>query len=127
MPMIQPDLSDVGPIEAGTYKARIDSCAPGVSKAGNPKLDIQFSIFTGGEKPKTRKIGMPYSGAGAFGFASLLRACHMAELANAYQSKDDVKPAFDTDSLVGQELMVTVEADTWNDQLTDKITGYLTA
>lgn len=127
MPMIQPDLSDVGPIEAGTYKARIDSVTPGISKAGNPKLDIQFSISTGGEKPKVRKVGMPYSGAGAFGFAALLRACNMDELANAYQSKDAVKPPFDTDSLVGQELMVTVEAAMYNDQPTDQIAGYLRA
>lgn len=127
MPMIQPDLTDVGPIEAGTYKARIDSATPGVSKAGNAKLDIQFSIFTGGEKPKVRKVGMPYTGAGAFTFAGLLRACNMDDLANAYMSKDAAHPPFDSDALVGQELMVVIEPDTWNDQITDKIASYLRA
>jgi len=125
--MIQPDLSDVGPIEPGTYKARIDKVDTGVSKSGNPKLDIQFSVFAGGERPKTRKVSMPYTGGGAFGFAGLLRACHFNELADAYTKKDGAKPPFDTDSLVSQELMVVVEADTYNGQMTDKIVSYLPA
>lgn len=126
MPMIQPDLSEVGPIEGGTYKATIEKCEAGVSKSGSAKIVPQFAIDVNGKK-KIRQVHMPVSGQGAFGFAALLRACHMDDLANAYTSKDADKPAFDTDSLVGQELMVVVEPDIYNGQPTDKITGYLRA
>lgn len=126
MTLVQPDLSDVGPIEGGTYKASILAANAGVSKSGGSKIVVDFGVDVDGKQRK-RQVHLPYTGAGAFGFASLLRACHMDELADAYMSKDAVKPPFDTDSLVGQELMVVVEPDTYNGQVTDKINSYLRA
>ena len=127
MPIIEPDLSGVGPIEAGTYKAKIDEVVDGISKAGAPKLVVQFSVEVGNEK-KVRKVHMPYSGAGAFGFDSLLRACHFEDIANGLQKKNAAeRPKFDTDQLIGQELMVVIEASIYNGQPTDQINGYLRA
>src|SRR3990167_8154293 len=126
MAIIEPDLSEIGSIEAGTYKAEIEKAEVGVAKSsGKGKVVVQFGVDVGGKK-KTRSVHLPYDGAGAFGFDSLLRACHFDEIANGLKSKDAAqRPKFDTDQLVAQHLMVVIEADTYNGQITDKIVGYL--
>lgn len=125
MPKINPDLSQVGPIAAGTYRARIVSCEYKVSGKGNPMIVPRFAVSVDGTD-RERDSYLVISGAGARGFMQLLRATGFGQLADAYSSKDGgPKPDFDTDDLIGQELMVVVEGDVYNDQPTDKITQYL--
>ena len=128
MPIIEPDLSETGAIEPGTYAAVIDNVDVGVAKtSGKPKLIIQFGV-TVGDKRKPRSVHMPIVGAGAFGLDSLLRACHFDEIANGLKNKDaSSRPKFDTDQLIGQKLMVTIENELFNGNQQDKIVGYLRA
>ena len=126
MPVIKPDLTEVNkPIEPGTYEANLTGPIDlATSKAGNPMLVIKLGVQVNG-KTVPRTLRQVVTGAGAFGFEQLLRACKFGDLA------DDLRrgghPDFDTDKLIGQKLQVVVEADTYNGQITDKITGYLPA
>jgi hypothetical protein len=125
--MIDPDLSDIGAIEAGTYNAEILSATPGIAKSsGAPKLQVDFGVDYNGVNKK-RSVHLPLKGAGAFGFNSLLRATGFAAYADSLKAKDGVKTGFDETSLIGQHLMVTIESDIYNGEVTDKITGYLPA
>lgn len=127
-PVLQPDTSQAEdftqPIEPGTYKARIVACEVGKSKAGNNKIVPKFEIDVQGKK-RTRQSHLVVSGEGAAGFDQLLRACHMDDLAKAY--KGGSGPAFDTDSLVGQELQVVVEEQLYEGQKRDQIKTFLKA
>lgn len=127
--MLTPDTSEIsGPIEGGTYAAEITAAEPGVSKTGGSKVVLKFGV-TVGEKTVPRQVHMPVTGAGAFGFDALLRACHFDEAANKFKDKSlsAAEKEFDEQQLVGQKLFVVIEPDTYNGQLTDKITGYLRA
>lgn len=135
-PMLNPDTSAAEdfsqPINPGTYKARIVSCDVGKSKAGNPKITPKFKINVDG-KDRTRVAHLNISGEGSIGFDQLLRACNMEDLAEAYHDPQvSPKPPFDTDSLIGQELMVVVEENLYKpdngpEQKRDQISGYLKA
>jgi hypothetical protein len=85
---------------------------------------IPFVLNNNGKNVK-RTVRQVITGAGAFGFEQLLRATGFDDVANSLKSGNP--QPFDTDKLVGQKLNVTVETDTYNGQLTDKITGYLKA
>jgi hypothetical protein len=126
MPIINPDLSEVNkPLEPNTYPAEISAPIDmQVSKAGNPMIVIPFVLNNNGKNVK-RTVRQVITGAGAFGFEQLLRATGFDDVANSLKSGNP--QPFDTDKLVGQKLNVTVETDTYNGQLTDKITGYLKA
>src|SRR5256885_1079438 len=122
MPVLQPDTSqaeDFGtPIPPGTYAARIAECAVGKSKAGNDKIVPKFKIKVG-ETERTRVAHIVTSGEGAMGFDGLLRAAKMSQLADAYRDKAlKTKPPFDTDSLVGVELMVVIEPNLYHNPQT---------
>lgn len=129
MPIIQPDTSGMmeqGAIEPGTYPAKIIDVEFQNSKSsGNPMIVPKIEITVEG-KPRTRKAYLVITGEGAFNFDQLLRATGFGDTAD--QLKDpsvQPKPEFDTDELIGQEMQVIVEADTYNGQLRDKIRGYL--
>lgn len=126
MPIIKPDLTEMNqPIAPGTYPAVVEGpIEVGSSKANNPKLIIKFGVDVNG-KQRPRTVHQVITGAGAFGFAQLLRACKFGDVADQLQRGEDVP--FDTDKLIGQRLNVVVESDTWNGNLTDKIVSYLPA
>lgn len=127
MPLIQPDTSEIqGAIEPGTYSAKITEVTPGVSKSGGQKIVVKFEVDVNG-KHQVRQAHIPTSGAGAFGFDSLLRACHFEDYANKIKVKGGEKPGFDTDQLIGQALHLVIEADIYNGNVTDKIVSYLAA
>lgn len=125
MPIITPDLSQSGPIKPGTYRAKIIACEAKTSKNGNPMIVPDFEIDTGDETPRSRKAYIVTSGAGARPFGQLLRATGFSDLADIYMGDSLSKPPFDTDDLVGQELMLQVEAETYNGEPSDKIAGYM--
>jgi hypothetical protein len=134
MPILTPDTSAAEdfsqPIPPGTYKARIVSVEAGRSKAGNAKIMPKFELTVDGKK-RTRTAHLVVSGEGSMGFDQLLRACHMADLADIYRDKSATnKPPFDTDTLIGQELQVVIEEqlykpDTGPEQKRDQIVGFL--
>jgi len=129
MPIIQPDLTevkDMGPIEPGVYRAKILSVDSQTSQKGNPMIVPQMEIQVPGQEPKTRKAYLVITGAGAYGFSQLLRACGFDQLADQYEDKSlATKPPFDTDDLVGQELQVQIEGNLYNGQMRDQIAGYV--
>jgi Protein of unknown function (DUF669). len=131
MPIVNPDTSaaaDMGPIEPGTYPAKITEVEYKTSKSsGNPMIVPKFEIQVGDGKARTRQAYLVITGEGAFNFDQLLRATGFEDLADQFKAKDGPKPDFDTDELIGQELMVVIESDTYNGQLRDKIRSYLRA
>jgi hypothetical protein len=131
MPVVNPDTSaaqEMTAIPAGTYKAKIVEVTFETSKsAGNPMIVPKFEVMVDG-KPRTRKAYLVITGEGAYGFDQLLRSTGFDTVADQYKVKDGAaKPAFDTDQLIGQELNVVIEAETYNNQLRDKIKSYLKA
>ena len=128
MPIINPDLSEVksqGPIEPGVYRAKILEVDYKTSGKGNPMIVPKIEVEVGQDDKRTRNAYLVITGAGAYGFEQLLRATGFDDIADAYQDKDAQKPAFDTDQLIGQELQVQIESDTYNGQLRDTIKSYL--
>jgi hypothetical protein len=142
MPLIQPDTSeavDLSPIPEGTYAAKVTEAPPQISKEKKtPMIVPKFAIeVPGREKPATRKAFLPVSGEGSSGFDMLLRACHFDELADQYKDKNvNPKPPFDTDQLIGQELMVIIVPEPYQREdgqgnkvgeieMRDKIKGFL--
>lgn len=130
MPIITPDTSNISeqtPIDAGTYPAKITAVDYKTSKSsGNPMIVPTFEVSVEG-KARPRSAYLVITGEGAYGFDQLLRACGFEEMADKYKQKGGEKPDFDTDELIGQELMVVIESDTYNGQLRDKIKSYLKA
>lgn len=130
MPVVNPDTSaaqEMSAIEPGTYQARITEVEFKNSKSsGNPMIVPKFAVKVG-DKERPRSAYLVITGEGAYGFDQLLRATGFDELADKFKAKDGDKPEFDTDDLIGQELNVVVEADTYNGQLRDKIKSFLRA
>lgn len=130
MPIITPDTSsqlEFKPLDPGTYPARIAAVEYGLSKSsGNPMLTVNVELNVEG-RTVPRKAFLVITGEGSYGFDQLLRACRMDQLADAYKDKSAEKPPFDTDELVGQEVSVIVEHETYNNQLRDRIKAFLRA
>lgn len=134
MPVLQPDTSAAEdfskPINPGTYPAKIVACDGGKSKAGNQKIMPKLKINVDGET-RTRTGHHVVSGEGAMTFDQLLRSAGLGELADAYRDKTvSPKPPFDTDALVGQEVMVVIgpnlyTRDDGTTEMRDQIDGYL--
>jgi hypothetical protein len=130
-PIINPDTSnmtDMGPIPAGTYLAEIGGVVYETSKSsGNPMIVVTFNVEVDG-KPRPRKSYLVISGEGAYGFDQLLRSTGFGQMADQYKDKNvSPKPDFDTDMLVGQRVQVVVEPDTYQGQLRDRIKSFLPA
>jgi Protein of unknown function (DUF669) len=129
-PIIKPDLTDAdsfGPIEPGTYEAKIESVDYRTSGKGNPMIVPKFQITVDG-KIRKRNAYLVISGEGAYGFSQLLRACHFDDLAKAYGDKSIPladKPEFNTDDLVQQELNVVIDKQLYNGEMRDTIKNYL--
>jgi len=125
MPIINPDLSQVtslGPISEGTYEGKITAVESATSKAGNPKVVVSLEITVDGAT-RQRQAHIVTSGAAAFQFEGLLRATGFEDIADKLRNKENVP--FDTDWLVGQELLVQIVPDTYNGELRDKVQGFL--
>ncbi len=125
MPIIQPDTSNVTeytPMEPGTYAAKIIDCPYKMSKKENPMIVPEFEIEYK-DKLRKKKAYLVSEGEGAGGFDQLLRATGFEEVAEA--SKRGERPEFDTDNLIGQEVLVVIEADMFNDKPSDTIKSYL--
>lgn len=129
MAIITPDTSEAASsnMEPGTYKAKILDVQSGTSGAGNPKVVVKMEVYDPkASKPRPRTAHIPTSGAGAFNFDRLLRACNLAEDADAIK-RPGSNHAFDTDKLVGQELQVVVDTEMYQGEARDRINGYLRA
>lgn len=132
MPLIKPDTSaaqGMGTIEPNTYPAKITGVEFSTSKKGNPMIVPTFEISVGAET-RTRKSYLVITGEGAYGFEQLLRACHFDAQADAYADKSVPladKPEFNTDDLIGQELNVVIDHQSYNGELRDYIRNYLRA
>lgn len=129
MALINPDTSEMQefkPLEPNTYPARIISAVPKKSKKGNPMLEVTFKVQSEG-KEITRKAWPMTSGAGAFGFDQLLRACGFDAVAEQIKTPGS-GVQFDSDELVGKEIQVRVDNELDdNNQVRDTIKGYLKA
>lgn len=128
MPVVNPDTSqavEMTAIPPGTYQAKIVDCTFETSKSGgNPMIVPKFEVMVDG-KVRTRKAYLVITGEGAYGFDSLLRATGFTDIADQFKVEGGEKPGFDTDQLIGQEVNLVIEADTYNNQLRDKIKSYL--
>jgi hypothetical protein len=130
-PIINPDTSnmtDMGPIPAGTYEAEIAKVDYETSKSsGNPMIVPTFNVLVDG-KARPRKAYLVIQGEGAYGFDQLLRSCGFTQLAEQYKNPEvSPKPDFDTDQLVGQRVNVVIEPDTYQGQLRDRVKSFLPA
>ena len=131
-PLIKPDLSqaqEMTNIDPGTYPAKVLQCDFQNSKNNNPMIVPNFEIKVG-DTTKKRKAYLVINGEGAYGFGQLLRACNFNELADAYANKSIPladKPDFNTDDLVGKELMVVIDHQMYQGQPRDYIKTYLRA
>lgn len=128
---LQPDTAEaadlMSPIPNGTYKAVIREAKVDTSKAGNEGLRLKVGVEVNGTE-RTRTSWVNVSGKGAIGFDQLLRACHMDDLADIYVSKDRVtKPAFDEQTLVGQNVQVVIDQQLYEGQMRDQIKSWLKA
>lgn len=129
MPLITPDTSqalEMGAIEPGTYPSKIVSVDFGKSKSGNDMVTVGHEITVEG-KVRTRKGYHVISGEGSFAFDQLLRATGFADLADAYKDPSQDNPPFDTDNLLGQELLVVIDSQMYNNEKRDQIKTYLKA
>lgn len=130
MPIINPDTSgakDYSLTEPGTYPATIISVDFRPSKKGNPMIVPTFRIKVGSSPiPKDREAFLVISGEGAYGFDQLLRAAGFVELANQYADPSSPNPDFNTDQLVGQEVLVVLTHRKMDDgSFRDSIDSYL--
>lgn len=125
MPLLKPDFTELKPIEAGTYPAKVVANVFKTSKEkGNPGLEVHLEV-TVGDKVYGRKVWVSLSGKGAFMYDQLLRACHFDDVANQYMRGEGLE--WDTDNLNDQQIQVIVEPDEYNGQVTDKIVKFLRA
>lgn len=128
MPIVNPDtsaVSELSAIPAGTYQAKITACTAETAKSsGNPMIVPVFDVEVDG-KTRSRKSYLVITGEGAYGFDKLLRATGFEDIADRMKAGEKVP--FDTDDLVGQELNVVIEADTYQGTLRDKVRDYLKA
>jgi hypothetical protein len=126
MPVVQPDTTQSAPLEEGTYRAKIKSCDVAKSRQKGTNMIVPvFEIITGDGDTTELTSYLVIEGRGTFGFDALLRACHMDELANVFMNKDAEHPPFDTDVLLGQELLVVVTAGEYDGRPTANISNYL--
>jgi hypothetical protein len=128
MPILRPDLTEVQEFKAirpaGPYRASIKNVVAGMSKTGNPKIIVSLEIDVHGEIFK-RDAHLAISGKGAFNFEQLLRAAGFGAVADAYKATDGPRPDFDSDNLIGKDVIVVVEEAIYNDRPSDNINGYL--
>jgi hypothetical protein len=125
MPIINPDTSESGNIPPNTYSGKIVQVDYQESKAGNPMIVVKFSLDVNGT-PRTRQSYLVITGAGAYGFDQLLRACGFEDDADKIKEPGSKHP-FDTDSLLGQELNIVVTEQLRDGQVRDNVSGYLKA
>ncbi len=132
MPILNPntkDQVDMSPIEIGTYRAKIVEAPIGTSKKDNPVVKPKFLIQVNGQE-RPRQPSIVSSGPGSGQFDQLLRACHFDDLADRY--KQGIEEPFDTDRLVGQELMVVIDHEMYTPEVgsprkQDRIVAFLKA
>lgn len=103
MPLITPDFTEVGqPIKPGVYNARIKDCESKQSQKGSTYLNWKLELF--GDPDVNNRVvflSTPITGKGAFRLQELYKAAMQEEL-------DAKAPKFDTDSLIGREVNVTL-------------------
>lgn len=102
MALIKPDFSEVSEISAvqpGTYNARIINAEAQTSKAGGAMINWKLELFGNPEiNGRTVFSRTMVSGKGAFRLQELYKAALGQTL----------EGAFDTDDLLGKELIVTL-------------------
>lgn len=123
MPLITPDLSQTGALD-GTFRSKILDVGFETSKKGNPMVVVNHEIETPGGK-RQRTGYHVITGNGAFMFDQLLRACGFGSVADSYKDPSQQHPQFDTDQLIGCELLVVVQKGMYEGKENDSISGYL--
>ena len=129
MPIIQPDTSlaqDMGAIEPGTYPGKILEVEYKTSSKGSPMIVPKVEVNVGG-KMRTRTAYVVVTGAGAYGFDQLLRACGFEDIADQYRDPSQANPPFDTDQLIGQEVQVRIDNELYNGNMRDSIKSWAKA
>lgn len=128
-PVITPDTreaEDMTTQEPGTYKARIESVEPTKSKEKQQQMIIVKCKATKGDGSHfTRNCYVMCEGKGAGNFEQLLRACKLDALADTLRTSGP--QPFDTDVLVGQEVMIILDHEEYKGQMRDRINGFLRA
>ena len=90
-----------------------------------PNFQVSYVSDDGKSGQKEREAYIVTEGPGSFNFDQLLRAVNMDELADQYADENQAGPAFDTDTLIGQELNVMVDHQDYQGSIRDTINGYL--
>jgi hypothetical protein len=139
MPVIQPDTSEMTDFEASVpnpYRARIKSVEIVESKEINkntgkktPGIKPAFEfraprLADREERDVTRTAWLATSGKGTFGYDQLLRCTGFASVADATKANPG-KVAFDTDDLIGKEVVVVVTTGEYNGKNQDNIQSFL--
>lgn len=126
MPIIYPNTSkmvDMTPMEPGPKPARIDAVTPSNSKKGNPMLVLDLTIRDG-ESERPRKDWVVTEGPGSGKFDQILRACGFDDVAD--QIKAGTPVPFNTDDLIGQEVIVVTDRSIGDDEkIRDGVSQYL--
>ncbi len=102
MVMIKPDFSEAPKLPPGFYRAKIVSCTSKISQNKVPYLDWKFETISNDPATNRRWVFMSttYNGKGALRLRDMVRA--------AIDPSYDQGP-FDSDLLMGKEVMITVE------------------
>jgi len=129
MPIIYPNTSDMvdfSPIEPGPYRAKIAEVEVTTSKkSGHGMLVVKCLVDVGGRE-YTRSAYVMTEGKGAGNFDQLLRACNFGSQADAIKAGGEVP--FDTDDLIGQDVVVLIKHELdQNGQTRDRIDSFIAA
>ena len=126
MPLITPntrDQLDMTAIKPGTYPAKINSIEVATSAKGNAMIKVQQDVTVEG-KARPRFSNLVTEGPGSGGFDSLLRAAGFIEAADVYKAGDTSTP-FDTDRLIGAEVLAVIVPNEYQGEMRDQISKYL--
>lgn len=101
--LIEPDFTEVSqPVAPGVYSARLKEVEAKTSQKGGTYLNWKIELF-GHPDVNNRIVFMatPVTGKGAFRLQELYKAAMGEDL-------DMKNPSFDTESLIGREVTVTL-------------------
>jgi len=127
MPILTPNLSEIEtrePLEDGAYPGTVAQVDLGTSTKGNPQLIVDVKVVHNGKNYSLR-TWVQTQGKAAFQFEQFLRACGLGAMADAYK-KGDTSP-FDTDSVVGANVLINVKQEMYNDEVRNKIASFAKA
>ena len=128
MPLLNPDLSDVGALPPDVYDATI-SIMPerDTSKKGNEMVVVDVDIEYTPGKVHTVTDYLVTTGKGARKFGQILRATGFKAEADSFANPQVPNLPFNSDDLLGQHFRVSTEQEEYNGEPKTKIKAYLAA